>query len=229
MNTRHILPSTIAIVLSMGMVAAGMGPVLAGDNGSNTAKQADENTPGDTAVKQSELVKVSEDTMLSMRNVNDARLALFNGQLDTARTDVDAALTRINTAVDEAEDYALDVKAPEKDDWYVPFDTRVTMVDTYERSDAKGDAAKDQAKKHTKHMQKGAKSDTTDVLKLSEVDFAVSAGLVPVKFAQQQIIDAARLIDKGDYYEANIALKAVDDAILVQTVAVDEPENDEAS
>jgi len=209
------------------MVAAGMGPVFAGEHGSNTAKQTSENEQADTATKQSELVKVSQDTMLSMRDINDARLALFNGQLEMARTEVDAALTRINTAVDEAEEYALDVKAPQQDDWYVPFDTRITLVDTYERNDEKADAAKDQA---TKHTQKGAKSDATDVFKLSEVDFAVSAGLVPVKFAQQQIVDAARLIDKGDYYEANMALKAVDDAILIQTVAVDdEPENNDAS
>jgi len=204
-----------------------MGPVFAGEHGSNTAKQTSENEQVDTATKQSELVKVSQDTMLSMRDINDARLALFNGQLEMARTEVDAALTRINTAVDEAEEYALDVKAPQQDDWYVPFDTRITLVDTYERNDEKADAAKDQA---TKHTQKGAKSDATDVFKLSEVDFAVSAGLVPVKFAQQQIVDAARLIDKGDYYEANMALKAVDDAILIQTVAVDdEPENNDAS
>jgi hypothetical protein len=227
MSKRHILPTTIAIALSTAMIAVGMGPVFAGDQDSNAAKQTGENAPGDTPMNQWDLVKISEDTMLSMRDINDARLALFNGQLESARTEVDAALTRINTAVNEAEEYALDVKAPKQDDWYVPFDTSVTMVDTYERNDGKADAAKDQAAKQT---QSGAKSDATDLFKLSEVDFAVSAGLVPVKFAQQQIVDAARLIDKGEYFEANMALKAVDDAIVVQTVAVDdEPANDDAS
>jgi hypothetical protein len=61
--------------------------------------------------------------MLSMRDVSEARFALFEGQVETARTEVDAALTRINAAVQEAEIYAIDLKSPEKDDWYVPFDT----------------------------------------------------------------------------------------------------------
>jgi len=226
MNKRHILPTTIAIVLSTGIVAAGIGQVFAGDHASNNGKKTGENAAPDTAMKPSEQVKVSEDTMLSMQDINEARLALFNGQLETARIEVDAALTRINSAVDEAEQYAVDVKAPHQDDLYVPFDTSVTLADTYEPNDVKADAAKVQARKH---MHKGAESDATDKFKLSEVDFAVSAGLVPVKFAQQQVVDASKLIDKGDYYEANLALKAVDDAVIVQTVSVDEPANNDAS
>jgi hypothetical protein len=68
-------------------------------------------------------LRLSKDAMLSMRDVNGARFALFEGQLETARTDVDAALTRSNAAVQVAETCAIDLKSPEKDDWYVPFDT----------------------------------------------------------------------------------------------------------
>lgn len=222
MSKRRILATTIAVMLSTGMIAVGAGSVFAGDEGAGSSAQTEQKT----AKSETELVKVSEDTMLSMRYVNDARLALFNGKLDMARTDIDAALTRINTAVDEAEQYAMDVKAPRQDDWYVPFDTQITMLDVYDRDDAKADAPKTKSAHHRSH---GNKDQTDAMLKLDEVDLAVSAGLVPVKFAKQQIVDASDLFNKGDYFKANLALKAIDDAIVIQTIAADDVEHNDAS
>lgn len=129
------------------------GSAFAGDEGAGSGAQNGQ----EAAKSEMERVKVSEDTMLSMRYVNNARLALFNGQLETARTDIDAALT------------------------------------------------------------------------LDEVDLAVSTGLVPVKFAKQQIVDASSLLEKGDYFEANLVLKAIDDAIPIQTIAADDVEHNDAS
>ena len=129
------------------------GSAFAGDEGAGSGAQNGQ----EAAKSEMERVKVSEDTMLSMRYVNNARLALFNGQLETARTDIDAALT------------------------------------------------------------------------LDEVDLAFSTGLVPVKFAKQQIVDASSLLEKGDYFEANLVLKAIDDAILIQAIASDDVEHNDAS
>ena len=53
------------------------------------------------------------------------------------------------------------------------------------------------------------------------MDVAVSAELVPVRFAREQLSQAAKLIGEGKYYEANLALKAVDDAAIFQTLAID--------
>lgn len=222
MSKKRILATSIAMLLSTGLIAVGAGSAFAGDEGAGAGAQAGQ----EAAKSEMERVKVSEDTMLSMRYVNNARLALFNGQLETARTDIDAALTRIDVAVNEAEQYAMDVKAPKQDDWHVPFDTRIAMLDVYERDDAKADAP---SGKTAHHGSQGKKDQGDETLKLDEVDLAVSTGLVPVKFAKQQIVDASSLLEKGDYFKANLALKAIDDAILIQTIAADDVEHNDAS
>jgi hypothetical protein len=222
MSKKRILATTIAAVLTTGMFAAGIGPAFAANHTANTGKKASD----ETIREDKELIKVSDDAMLSMRDVSDARLALFNGQPEKARTEIDAALTRIKAAVADAETYAIDVKAPDKDDWYIPFDTRVTMLDTFAPDE--NIAGKQPAKART-HMHKDAQKQAREMFKLSEVDVAVSAGLVPIRFAEQQIMDAADLINRGDYYEASMALKAVDDAVIIHTVALDEPAGDDAA
>jgi len=222
MNRKQILTTAIAALLTAGVVTAGVDTVLAADHGSSGAAKSESKGAAERTMLEQNRVKLSKDAMFSMRDVNEARFALFEGQLQAARTDVDAALTRINAAVEEAETYAIDLKSPEKDDWYVPFDTQITLLDAYKEQEngKKGD-------NHNAAKTAGATQE--EALELSEVDFAVSSGLIPVKFAQQQIAEAAKLIEAGDYYAANLALKAVGDAVIIQTVAIDEPIDDETS
>jgi cellobiose-specific phosphotransferase system component IIA len=226
MSKKHILAATIATVLSTGLVAGTMSQVFASDHSGNARKMATEPAMGmkqdDTKADQ-EMVKVSEDAMLSMRDVHSARLAIFNGQTELARTSVDAAVTRINAAVREGEQYALDVKDPKSEDWYVPFDASFTVMDVFEPTNTNTKAQdQDHIAKANQHLNKGEQKQAMEELKLGETDTAVSAGLVPVKFAQEQIAEAARLVSDGKYYEANLALKSVDDAVIVQTFAIDE-------
>ena len=75
--------------------------------------------------------------------------------------------------------------------------------------------------KVNEHLHKGEKKEAIEVLKLGEVDVTMEAELIPVKFAKQHIDDAAKLIGEGKYYEANLALKSVEDAIVVETFAID--------
>ncbi|MCG6860682.1 MAG: YfdX family protein, partial [Chromatiaceae bacterium] len=63
--------------------------------------------------------------------------------------------------------------------------------------------------------------DAIEALKLAEIDVAVTASMIPVKFAKEHIDQAAKLVGERKYYEANLALKAVDDEVVVQTFAID--------
>ena len=83
------------------------------------------------------------------------------------------------------------------------------------------DKAKNIAKAD-KHLRKGEQKEAMETLKLSKIDAAISTGLVPVKFAQDNIVKASNLVREGKYYEANLALKEVDDAVIIQTYGVDD-------
>jgi len=183
MIKKRILTTAVTTALASGLIVVGMASVMA-------ANKDDTGTVEDTQTQQ-DLLKVSDDARLSMLDINDARIALFNGQTDWAQTQVDAAVTRINAAVADAELYAIDVDKGDRDEWFIPFDTRVSMVDTYEVDDATADndqadmpmTANHKAGKHMAVKHRMATTDEDDI-KLDDVDVSVSSGLLPVKYAR---------------------------------------------
>ncbi|MCG6896559.1 MAG: YfdX family protein [Thiocapsa sp.] len=218
MIRQRLLAAAIVSVLSTGMFDSGMVAVYAADDAdapASTSAPTAEKAADDAAEK--DFVKVSEDALLTMRDLRSARLAIFNGLPDQARTYVDASVARVAMAAQDAERYALDTKAPPMEDSYIPFDASLTVMDTLEPSAEQAE----HIQKANKHLRKGEKKEAMEVLKLGEIDVAVTAGLIPVKFAKDHIDDAAKLIGEGKYYEANLALKAVEDAVVIETFAID--------
>lgn len=216
MNKKSILAAAVAAVLSTSLVVGGINNVMASDKTVSSEQQA-QTQQIEKKQQAADLLKVSHDALLSMRDLHAARLALFNGDPSQARTFVDAASTRIDAAVAAGEQYAVDVKAPKADDQYVPFNADLSVLDTYLPTQEKSD----HIDKANQQLSKGEREKALETLKLGEVNVAISTNLIPVKFAQEHINMAAKLITQGKFYEANLALKAVDDATMIQTVALD--------
>jgi len=216
MRNKKLLAGAVAAALSTGLVASGEAPVFAADTPPKSTEASAKESAADKAVEK-DFVKVSEDALMTMRNVRSARFAIFNGLPDRAQTHVDAAVARVAATVEDAEQYALDTKEPITDDRYVPFDASLTVMNTFVPS---AEETKHIAKAN-EHLHKGEKKEALEVLKLGEIDVAVTARLIPVKLAKKHIEEAAKLVGEGKYYEANLALKAVEDAVVVETFAID--------
>ena len=223
MKKKKLLSTTIATILATGVIATGAGPSFAmAQTPTAQAASKDRTTTNKTDPKtkkaEQDLVKVSQDALLSMRDIHNARLAIFDGNTDQAQTYVDAAKTRIDIAENEANKYALDVKAPKADDSYVPYDTTLTVMDSFEPQGTRARHMPTAAQKHHHHskQQKGE-----DTLKLSETDVVLSTNMIPVDFAKQHINEASSLVKEGKYYDANLALKAVDDSVFIQSYALE--------
>jgi hypothetical protein len=242
MIKKHLLAAAIAAAMSAGMIASGMTAVFAADDppagteasakdqsASTEASAKDQSAGTEASAKdqsaneaaEKDFVKVSEDALISMRDLHAARLAIFNGQPERARTYVDAAVTRIGAAVRDAEQYALDTKAPKAEDSYIPFDANLTVLNAFEPTKEK----EKHIAKANEHLHKGNKKDAIEALKLAEIDVAVTTSMIPVNFAKEHIELASKLVSEGKYYEANLALKAVDDAAVVETFAIDDVPN----
>ncbi|UHD14877.1 YfdX family protein [Thiocapsa bogorovii] len=220
MTKQNLVAAAMASVLSAGMIVSGVTPVFAAEKAPASTPAPAPEQAKDVATEdavEKDFVKVSEDALLTMRDLHSARLAIFNGLTDQARTYVDASVARVEDAVKDAEKYALATKKPPMDDSYVPFDASLTVMDTLEPSPEKAE----HIKKANNHLRRGEKKEALEVLKVGEIDVAVTAGLVPLKFAKEHIDDAAKLIGEGKYYEANLALKAVEDAVVIETFALD--------
>lgn len=208
MNKTRILAASIAALLSTALIAG----EVESTNPAPAAETAQQQTQADK-----DLLKVSDDAQLGVHDLHSARLAIFNGEPGRARTYVDAAVTRIDAAVKDADQYALDIKAPKIEDQYVPFDSNAAVIDTLVAKQG----GSEEANEAKEEPHEAEHKTTLEQLRLGEVDLIVSARLVPVKFAQAQVKQAADLIGEGKYYEANLALKAVDDALIMQSFAVD--------
>jgi len=211
MNRNQLLATAVVAALSTGLATSGMMPAFGADDTMTSAEAP--------APAEKHLIEVSDDALMTMRDVRSARLAIFNGLPLEAQTYADAATVRIAATIKDAEKYAVDTKNPPADDTdtYVPFDASLTIADTFVPTEE----TMKQIEKANEHLHKGEKNEAIEALKLGEVDVAVSAGLVPVKLAKKEIDTAAKLIGERKYYEANLALKKVEDAVVIETFVTD--------
>ncbi len=213
MNRKTRLAAAIAVALSTAIVASAITPVFAQEGNTHPATSETQYPAADK-----DLIAVSEDALLAMRDVRAARLAIFNGLPKKARTYTDAAAARMAAALKDVARYALDIKQPLKGgEAYVPFDASLAVVET----GMLGEEKMQHVSKANEHLHKGETKKAVEVLKLGEIDVVLTTRLVPLKAAEQGIQNAVKLVSEGKYYEANIALKAVEDAVLVETFGID--------
>jgi hypothetical protein len=70
-------------------------------------------------------------------------------------------------------------------------------------------------------LKKGAHKQALETLKLADIDVSVVMEVAPLDKTTSGIKEAAKLIDGGKYYEANQALKGVEDGIRFDVTSVD--------
>lgn len=219
MDKKHVLAAAAATVLCGGIAMSNANLLFAAENPTPAAAAPSDQEESKAA--QADLIQVSDDAFSTMRNVGSARLAIFNGRPEQAQTFVDAAVTRSEASIKDAQKYALDARDSKSDsaseDLYVPFDANLTVSETFALSEQN----KEHVAKANEHLRKGEKKEALEDLKLGDVDTIVAAKLVPMKYAKEHIDEAAKLMGEGKYYEANLALKAVEDAVVVETFTLD--------
>ena len=196
---------------------------------------ATEPTPQSAADRDAS--KLSTDGAMAIRDVWLARLAIFNGEPVKANQNAHearAALDRSkidHTAFTKAES---DLKAPKgviqpkpgetagtTPITWIPVDGSITLgedyVDTPEKSAS--------VAKANELLKKGNHKQALDALKLANVDVSFVIELAPLDKTAAGIEKAVQLLDAGKYYEANQALKDVEDGMRIDmTDVVSAPE-----
>jgi hypothetical protein len=199
----------MAGMIAISLFASGLSPALATETAAATTEKAAENG----------FMQVSDDVYKAMRDVRAARLAIFNGLTDQAKDLVATARQDIAAGVNDAQKYAIDIKTPTKEgDMYVPFDANLALADSFVATPEK---AKHIANAN-QHLMKGEQKEAIETLKLASIDVVFTAAMLPVKLAQTHIDDAAKLIDQDKYYEANLALKAVEDSVFIDSYGIED-------
>lgn len=148
------------------------------------------------------VMTTADETYKAMREIHAARLAIFNGSPDEATAFIGAAQADMEA-----------VGGRLREDAYIPFDTSLALAKDFEPT-AEKQASIEEA---NRDIARGAREQAVAVLKAAKIGVTVSAALIPVFASLQHVKDAAALLGQKKYYEANLALKAVEDSVVFNT------------
>ena len=202
------LKSKIGTVLLIGLMASTSVASLAHAN-------TDPKTPYAT---QTQMLRLSEEGRTAIMSAQAARLELFNNKPDAAKSEVErgikaleAAQATMNSVVIPGTD-ASDAK-PE----YLPFDSKMGLSETFTVTPEKQAALG----KATGMFDKNAPDKAIEVLREAAVEVTVSTALLPAQATLVELQEAQKLINDGKYFEANVALKSIEDSVIVRTFGID--------
>ncbi|WP_339763240.1 YfdX family protein [uncultured Hoeflea sp.] len=224
MNTKsRILTTAMAALLATAPI---IGATYA--RAADTTKAATEQTAAketkavDAQLNASEdkaIIKTMNEAYKALREIHAARLAIFNGTPEAATNFVNLAQADLQTASEKMKDYEVDKITPTlTDDAYIPFDTSMALSEGFMPTPEKQATLA----KANEHLAKGDHKKAVDVLKLANIDVTISGAFIPVKASLSHVADASKLITEKKYYESNLALKAVEDSIVMQSFGIDE-------
>jgi hypothetical protein len=166
--------------------------------------------------------KVSQDGVSAFRDIQLARVAIFDAQPRDAQKDIKAAADSLQKASTDDTVFIkaeADLKAPKgvtqpalassgAVQW-LPVDGAMTIGEDYVDSQAKAAGVA----KANAQLKAGDHAHALETLKLAGVDVSFDTAVAPLKKTIDGVNQAEQLADAGKYYEANQALKAVQDGV----------------
>ena len=152
--------------------------------------------------------RISEQGLYAMRDVQVARLALFHGDPEKAKELTNEASALLS---DDSTEWAKFAKPGKKtnvnDDQYIVINASVGISESYVATPEKEAAIK-------------IANEKMEELRLAGVGVMENQYLMPLKQTRNALADAQKLLDKKQYYEANLALKGAEDGIIVDSEAL---------
>lgn len=202
--------SAITLSVLLGTAALSYAVPSSAENSTQSAKA----TAEDKA-----MIKTMDEAFKVMREVRAARLTIFNGETGDAIRLVKEAQADMRIVQSGAQTHSLPThKSSSSGDSYIPFDSSIALVEGFKATPEKQAALS----KANSHLAKGEQKKAITVLKETNVDVTFSAALIPVKASISHLNDAANLLEQNKFYEANLALKALEDSVIVDSYGVDE-------
>lgn len=167
---------------------------------------------------QAEMLKTADEALQAITRAHAARLALFDNDIDGARARLAEARADFDNAESSLNDLTLgNTEDPTNTARYLPFDMSMALTEGFTATEENQEALQ----QASGLMQNGSPDDAIEVLRLASIDVNISAALLPVVETSDQFAAAETFIDEGQYFEANLALKAIEDSIIVNTFSID--------
>lgn len=212
-NSRKIVAFAVA-----GLMATSPLLTSISANAAPAAKSNDAVAKMSNSIKNNSILKTDDEAFRSLREIRASRLAIFNGDVVQAKKFAVAAMKDMTAAQAGAKKTMVPTKKSSNGDNYIPFDVSITLADDFVITPEK----KSKIKQANGHLAKGEEKKAVEVLKLTNIDVVVSAALIPVNASVSHLQSAINLISKKKYYEANLAMKAIVDGIVIESYGIDD-------
>lgn len=187
------------------------------------AEQPAKTYKGDASAQA--ITRVSEDGYEAMRAVRSARVAIFNGETASAMEMLNEAKENLRDAYKDVSSYFPTAKTQEKTERgttrqthvkWIPIDGQVALAETYVSTPKKTE----HINKANHFFKNGQSKEALEELRQGEIDVTYSCVLMPWEETMQCIDKAANLAQQHKYFEANMALKAAEDGLVVDSTSL---------
>jgi TolA-binding protein len=168
-----------------------------------------------------EKLKLSKEGHDVFRAVRAARVAIFNSDINTAIKLVETAQSNVKTMSAEAPKYATEIdtvsEGPKVDTTHwIAVDGSVTVSDDFVATPEKTT----HLQQANEHLKNGKHTQAMEQLKLADIDVSFARLMLPLESTNGNLNTTAELLKSGKYYEANVALKAIEDSMKTDSVSV---------
>jgi hypothetical protein len=196
--------------------------------------QADSNEPKSAAPAAAstnpdiqDITKFSQDGNDAIREINSARLAIFNGDPKLASDMITKAQSSVAKAEKEAPTFTVKITtsvagkklgAESQTDKaeMVPVDGELVFADDFVPTPEK----QEHVRKANEHLKNGKTKDALEELRLGEIELSYNRVWMPLASASRRIAKAEKFMEEQKYYEASLALKAIVDSLSRDSVSV---------
>lgn len=163
---------------------------------------------------QERMLQTADEALTAVTRVHAARLAIFDNRIEDAKTLITEARTALASA--EGDLMIADPEQAGADKTLLPFDMSMALTEDFTPTEESRKALE----KAAGLMQTQKQDEAVEVLRLADVQINVQAALLPADRSMRLIDDAGAALDKGEFHTANLALKEIEDSILVRAFSI---------
>lgn len=171
-----------------------------------------------TDVEEANLIRIADEAAKAVRNIQSARVSIFNGQPDDATTLIEVARNELLAAKESLTELSLmSEQTNELGNYHIQFHASVSLIGDALPDHKTESAALEKAKEH---LAIGKNKEALAELKVANIGVSVDTARLPMAKSLKHVEDAIMLIKDVKYYEANLALKAIEDSVIVKSFVI---------
>lgn len=158
------------------------------------------------------IIELSEDGLKALRAVYAVRLAIFEGDPKEAAKLLGQAKAALGDAAKTADKLAIKSKKANTGT-LIPIDARLTLAEDFVMTPEK--SAK--IAKVNEHLKKGETKQALEILRDAGIYLNLTTVLLPLEPTTSAVEKATKLLGEDKFYEANLALKAAEDGVIIDS------------